>query len=162
MALPSLDFDEALGYTVLGNCFGQLAIYDYVPSDPIKCCGLASDLTHHQRVSSPIRLSQVCFRIRNISSSTHVSCHAETYLSRLRPLPRLPRKMNPDTLLTWVSGWSDEDLNIDPYLWNTDWVWGPCRSYQWLGAPGDSTWLLNHVFYMPGTISLQVYRSNDL
>lgn len=98
-ALPSLDFDEALGYTVLGNCFGELAIYDYVPSDPIKCCGLASDLTHHQRVSSPVRLSQVCFRIQNISSSTHVFFHAETYLSRVAALTTPTSKNGPRYLV---------------------------------------------------------------
>ncbi|KAJ7123648.1 hypothetical protein C8R44DRAFT_875827 [Mycena epipterygia] len=27
-AFPALDFDEALGFTVIGNCFGELAIYD--------------------------------------------------------------------------------------------------------------------------------------
>jgi hypothetical protein len=159
-ALPSLDFDEALGYTVLGNYFGELAIYDCVPSDPIKCCGLASDLTYHQGLSSPIRLSQVCFRITFLLQLMFPAMQKPISLG-LRPLPRLPRKMDPDTLSTWVSDWSDEDLNLDPRLWNTDWVWGSCRSYQWLGAPGDSAWLLNHAFYMPGTISLQAYGSYD-
>lgn len=47
-AFPTLDFDEVLGYTIVGNCFGELAIYDHIGSDPILCCGLAPDLTAHQ------------------------------------------------------------------------------------------------------------------
>lgn len=34
---PSVDFDEALGFTVLGNCFGELTICDHAWSDPSDC-----------------------------------------------------------------------------------------------------------------------------
>jgi hypothetical protein len=42
-ALPVLDVDEALGLTVIGNCFGELAIYDHAGKHPENCSGLALD-----------------------------------------------------------------------------------------------------------------------
>ncbi|KAJ7690117.1 hypothetical protein B0H17DRAFT_595752 [Mycena rosella] len=46
-AFPVLDFDGALGFTVIGNCFGELAIYDHVGFQPLQCCGLSPDFTDH-------------------------------------------------------------------------------------------------------------------
>ncbi|KAJ7653734.1 hypothetical protein DFH06DRAFT_1417351 [Mycena polygramma] len=145
-AYPVVDFDDALGFTVLGNCFGELTIYDTVSSDPLNCCGLAADLTHMSMPLPPL-VSQ-----------------APIYLG----LPPLPppgpfEKFDPgpESAPTWVSRWSDEDLShLDPRLWNTDWISGTYDCwYQWRGTLGDRAWALNHAFHFPGTISLQAYGS---
>jgi hypothetical protein len=53
-ALPVLDIDEALGLTVIGNCFGELAIYDHVGRYPQKCSGLAHDFTDQESPDSSL------------------------------------------------------------------------------------------------------------
>ncbi|KAJ7613783.1 hypothetical protein DFH06DRAFT_1307816 [Mycena polygramma] len=145
-AYPVVDFDDALGFTVLGNCFGELTIYDTVSSDPLNCDGLAADLTYMSMPYPPL-VSQ-----------------APIYLG----LPPLPppgpfEKFDPgpESAPTWVSRWSDEDLShLDPRLWSADWISGTYSYwYQWRGIPGDRAWALNHAFHFPGTISLQVYGS---
>ncbi|KAJ7084031.1 hypothetical protein B0H15DRAFT_1023977 [Mycena belliarum] len=42
-ALPSLDFDDALGLTVVGNCFGEIVICDHVTRHPELCSALCAD-----------------------------------------------------------------------------------------------------------------------
>ncbi|KAJ7671518.1 hypothetical protein DFH06DRAFT_1320315 [Mycena polygramma] len=42
---PVIDFDDTLGLTVIGNCFGELAVYDQDGRYPERCGGLAMDFT---------------------------------------------------------------------------------------------------------------------
>jgi hypothetical protein len=73
-ALPVLDIDEALGLTVIGNCFGELAIYDHVAGCPEKCTSLALDFTDQQISSSSlmptVSVIHSSARVRLINQST--------------------------------------------------------------------------------------------
>ncbi|KAJ7249559.1 hypothetical protein B0H12DRAFT_1122184 [Mycena haematopus] len=53
-AIPTLDFDEALGLTVVGNILGELAIYDHVGQNPECCTGLAIDSTDQESPVPPL------------------------------------------------------------------------------------------------------------
>lgn len=52
--IPVVDFDEALGLTVVGNCFGELAVYDHVGVRPEGCAGLATDFTARKKLILPL------------------------------------------------------------------------------------------------------------
>ncbi|KAJ7709372.1 hypothetical protein B0H16DRAFT_1631167 [Mycena metata] len=139
-AFPTLDFDEALGYTVVGNCFGELAIYSHVPSDPLACCGLAPDFTHRQ--SSPGRMLSF-----------------EPIPLRMRPSPDYDlAEVDPETASEFVAHWGNEHLRLDPHIWQTDWCpeayydW-----YHWLGLIGDNAWLLRHAYHFPGPVTPQAH-----
>ncbi|KAJ6492755.1 hypothetical protein C8R47DRAFT_1119678, partial [Mycena vitilis] len=145
-AYPVVDFDDAFGFTVLGNCFGELTIYDTVSADPLNCRGLAADLTVMSMPLPPL------------VSQTPI-CLGLPFLPPPGPFEKLDP--GPESAPTWVLRWSDEDLtHLDPRLWNTDWISGTYSYwYQWRGALGDRAWSLNHAFHFPGTISLQAYGS---
>ncbi|KAF7371037.1 hypothetical protein MSAN_00737900 [Mycena sanguinolenta] len=53
-AIPTIDFDEALGLTVVGNIFGELAIYDHVGQHPERCTDLSIDLTDQKTAVPPL------------------------------------------------------------------------------------------------------------
>ncbi|KAJ7613781.1 hypothetical protein DFH06DRAFT_1330452 [Mycena polygramma] len=135
-AFPSLDFDEALGLTVLGNSFGEIVVHDHVQSDPVPCCGLAPDVTYRQALSSPILLSQ-------------------------EPIPLGPphNPIDPTITSTSVSDWATEHHHaLNPALWSTNLVLGHYgAAHRWLGALGDWAWLLTHASHLPGRVALQVY-----
>jgi hypothetical protein len=53
-AVPVIDFDEALGFTVVGNLFGELVIYDHSGQDPGRCADLAPDFTDQETLVPPL------------------------------------------------------------------------------------------------------------
>ncbi|KAJ7108058.1 hypothetical protein C8R43DRAFT_1044313 [Mycena crocata] len=132
-AFPVLDFDEALGLTVIGNCFGELAIYDHVASDPNDCCGLAVDSTDQQ---SPLPLL--------------LPLDAIPLGLRLTPRPVFGHT-EPDEAI--VSDWSQDDLGVDVSVWRTDWLSGTCWDWDQLqGNLGDTAWLLDHAYGFPAIV----------
>jgi hypothetical protein len=52
--IPVIDFDDALGLTVIGNCFGELAVYDHDGRYPELCGGLATDFTDQPSAIPPL------------------------------------------------------------------------------------------------------------
>lgn len=52
-ALPVVDFDDALGFTVIGNCFGELSIYDHV-GNPTGCGDFLVDFTDQSAPLPPL------------------------------------------------------------------------------------------------------------
>jgi hypothetical protein len=42
-AYPQMDFDEALGLLVVGNTFGELAVYDYIGVQPPGLWSISDD-----------------------------------------------------------------------------------------------------------------------
>ncbi|KAJ7116524.1 hypothetical protein C8R44DRAFT_879890 [Mycena epipterygia] len=142
-AFPALDFDEALGLTVIGNCFGELAIYDHVGCQPLQCCGLGPDFTDRQ----PSLVG----------------------LLPLRPIPlglrRTPRPTfgdtDPDDAI--VSRFSQDNITLDThYQWTTDWLGGTYFDWDlWQGIRGDMTWVLNHVYGFPGPAIPQAYAEDS-
>ncbi|KAJ7161169.1 hypothetical protein C8R46DRAFT_1353790 [Mycena filopes] len=139
-ALPALDFDDALGYTVVGNCFGELAIYSHAPSHSLACCGLAPDFTYRPTPSGRLlSLDPIPLGLRPIP---HSDLHA----------------LDSETVQDLIDGWADEDLDLDPAIWQTDWRpqafydW-----YHWLGLTGDNAWLFRHAFHFPGPVTPQAH-----
>ncbi|KAJ7447308.1 hypothetical protein B0H11DRAFT_2248371 [Mycena galericulata] len=144
-AFPTVDFDEALGFTVIGNCFGELAIYDPVDSHPIQCCGLASDFTHQSGPLPPL------LPLNSIPLE-------------LRATPRPPfGEPEPDPTL--ISHWSQDDLGLDSRTWKKNWLSGfdsYWRWYTWQGERGDTAWLLQHAYGFPTSFIPQAFaRDTD-
>ncbi|KAJ7161171.1 hypothetical protein C8R46DRAFT_1194480 [Mycena filopes] len=139
-AFPALDFDDALGYTVVGNLFGELAIYSHASPDPLTCCGLAPDFTYRQSpAGTMLSLEPIPLRIRPI------------------PLSDLGT-LDCDTVAELTEHWADEDLPLNPAIWQRD--WSPDAYYYWyhfLGLVGDTAWLLRHAFRFPGRATPQVH-----
>ncbi|KAJ7703922.1 hypothetical protein B0H17DRAFT_1193854 [Mycena rosella] len=92
-AFPALDFDEALGFTVVGDCFGELAIYDHAGLDPMNCCGLGIDFTKSTNPYSP------------------------RVASNAKPAP-FNSVIEPDQIL--ISHFAQDDLGLDSGIWRTD------------------------------------------
>ncbi|KAJ7161216.1 hypothetical protein C8R46DRAFT_1285341 [Mycena filopes] len=139
-AFPAIDFDDALGYTVVGNHFGELAIYSHAPSAPLACCGLAPDFTYQP--SAPGKILSL-----------------EPIPLRLRPIPDSDlHTMDPETAAELTADWADEDLPFHPSTWRTDWRHEACYSwYDWLDLMGNKTWLLRHAFHFPGPVTPQAH-----
>ncbi|KAJ7816525.1 hypothetical protein B0H14DRAFT_2844671, partial [Mycena olivaceomarginata] len=144
-ALPVLDIDEALGLTVIGNCFGELAIYDHVGGHPEKCTGLALDFTDQQ----------------TSSSSLMPTLPIPLNLSVVPPCFDTPTEPDP----SMVPGWSQDDIDLGD-VWRKDWVSEYSRGYvtwdEWQGVPFDFAWILEHAYGFPGKIIPQAYMDEDL
>ncbi|KAJ7038950.1 hypothetical protein C8F04DRAFT_1392752 [Mycena alexandri] len=129
-AFPTIDFDEALGYTVVGNCFGELAIYDPIESDPSLCCRLTPDFSvHHQSLPQLLPVTPITLDFN---------------LAPRRPMGQTIS----DRSLT--SHWTQDDLALNPRFWCRDML---CDMYwdwdMWQGNLGDTAWLLSHAFGFP-------------
>ncbi|KAJ7108070.1 hypothetical protein C8R43DRAFT_1243587 [Mycena crocata] len=139
-AFPSIDIDESLGYTVIGNCFGELAVYDAVGFDPLGTCGLAPDFTVQTTTLPPLL------------SLTPIPLD-------LQLAPRKPfgaTESEPDHSV--VSHWTKDGLNLDHRLWCTDMICGEYPDWdQWQGNLGDTAWLLHHAYGFPGTVIPQAH-----
>ncbi|KAJ7703929.1 hypothetical protein B0H17DRAFT_1175693 [Mycena rosella] len=143
-AFPALDFDKALGFTVIGNCVGELTIYDHAGSDPIECCGLGHDFTE-QSSSLPALLP------------LHLTLRADPIPLELRVMPK---PSDPRADHTMVAHWSQDDLGLDGGVWRTDWLSG--IYYNWdqrQGVRGDFAGLLDHVYGFPGSLVPQAYAA---
>ncbi|KAJ7163897.1 hypothetical protein C8R43DRAFT_989117 [Mycena crocata] len=146
-AFPVVDFDDTLGLTVVGNCFGELAIYDHAGGQLEHCVRLARDFT---------------------DQPTLLQCSLPT-----APIPLglsvAPRPMvrysdpNPSLISSWVK--DDIDLTQSAQGWSRDWVSG-YPGYldwdMWQGAPSDFAWRLEHVFGFPGPVFPQAYAEDDV
>ncbi|KAJ6578629.1 hypothetical protein DFH09DRAFT_1276133 [Mycena vulgaris] len=128
-AYPSIDIDATLGYTVIGNCFGELAVYDCVGSDPTAGCGLAADFTVQQTGVLPF-LSGAPIPLG------------------LRIAPRRP--LGPTASDESLTHWVKDDLHLDRSCWCTDFLYGIYTDWDmWQGALGDNAWLLDHAHGFP-------------
>ncbi|KAJ7602554.1 hypothetical protein DFH06DRAFT_1152737 [Mycena polygramma] len=137
-AFPCLDFDEALGFTVIGNCFGELAVYDCVGHDPINACGLAVDFTDQLTSFPPLSLDPIPLRLH------------------LTPPPPFGN-VRPDQTL--VSHWSQDNLGLDP-IWRTNWFSGNYWRWEsWQGNPGDIARLIVNAYGFPANVVPQAYGS---
>ncbi|KAJ7039678.1 hypothetical protein C8F04DRAFT_1254950 [Mycena alexandri] len=138
-ALPCVDFDEALGLTVVGNCFGELAIYDHDGRHPERCRNLATDFTD-QPTSKEGLLPTVPLKL---------------------DLPVAPRREMTDFELnnSVISQWSKDHLDF-PEDWSRAWLGyqGYWQWDLWHGIPCDFAWLLEHAYGFPGAVIPQAYK----
>ncbi|KAJ6530910.1 hypothetical protein DFH09DRAFT_1284926 [Mycena vulgaris] len=138
-AVPVVDFDDTLGLTVIGNCFGELSIYDHGSSHPEICAGLATDFTD-QPSPIPSLLPSM-----PISLGLVVAPSPESSLSDWAPI---------------TSQWSQEDIELGEQ-WRTDWLSGGYWNWdQWQGAPSDSACHIEHQYGFPGPAIPQAYADD--
>ncbi|KAJ7510507.1 hypothetical protein B0H11DRAFT_1959386 [Mycena galericulata] len=143
-ALPAIDFDEALGLTVIGNCFGEIAIYDHVGGHPENCGGLAPDFTD-QRGPVPPVLSTI-----------------PIYLG-LSIVPR-PATTSKAFDPSEFSGWSQDNIHLvgtGAITWFKDWSCSYWDWDKWQGVANDFEWCLEHAYGFPGPAIPQAYGSDE-
>ncbi|KAJ6577486.1 hypothetical protein B0H19DRAFT_1229597 [Mycena capillaripes] len=139
-AFPAVDFDEALGFTVVGNCFGELIICDHDGRYPERCGGLGMDFTNPHSPMPPLLPTMP------IDLS----------------LPIAPvRGMTDSELNTAMSKWSKDPLGLDD-SWSTTWLGyhGYWNWDMWHGEPCDFAWLLEHAYGFPGPVIPQAYQED--
>ncbi|KAF7332394.1 F-box domain-containing protein [Mycena kentingensis (nom. inval.)] len=142
-ALPRLDFDDTFGVVVMGNCFGEMAMYD-LDAGSDTCFHLARDITWRPAAELP----------RLAPTSTNL------------PIPPIigPRRgMSPSEAATATVTWSRDDLNLNN-CWST--AWEEDYHYRgkpdrWHGVPCDLAWRLTHVYSIPGTVIPQAFFSPE-
>ncbi|KAJ7704433.1 hypothetical protein B0H17DRAFT_1039655 [Mycena rosella] len=137
-ALPAVDFDDALGLTVMGNCFGEIAIYDHDGRYPERCGALGKDFTDQGSPIPPLLPAKPIFL-------------------GLSVVPRPPASsMQFEPAI--VSQWSQDRLVL--HGWSTDWTeywnWD-----LWQGVPDDYVWVLQHAYGFPGPAIPQAYANTE-
>ncbi|KAF7302054.1 hypothetical protein MIND_00771900 [Mycena indigotica] len=138
-AIPIVDFDECLGITVFGNCFGELAIYDHCGPGLHQCTEFSLPTTD----STTSLLPQVAIDLN---------------------LPFSPQRNTPSEALDLEAAtaqWSKANLDIADPGWATssDWTTESFMFRQmalWQCVPGDWAWALTHVYGFPGRVLPQV------
>ncbi|KAJ6590932.1 hypothetical protein DFH09DRAFT_190435 [Mycena vulgaris] len=149
-AIPAVDCDDTLGFTVVGNCFGELAIYDHGGRHPERCAGLAVDFTDQQSPISPLLPTMP------IPLGLYVA-------------PRAPKTSHTEVFdQSVISRWSQDDIDLDEF-WRTDWppgyhtdeFTGYMEWDMWQGAPNDLAWALEHAYGFPGPVHPQAYADDD-
>ncbi|KAJ7481477.1 hypothetical protein FB451DRAFT_129695 [Mycena latifolia] len=139
-AIPTVDFDDALGLTVVGNCFGELAIYDHDGRHPELCGALSFDFTNQGQPIPPLLPTKPIYLGLSIVPS---------------PMFR-GSEWDPSLL----SQWSQDDIVLNE-RWSKDWFseylcyWDWDR---WQGASADLAWVLEHAYGFPGPVVPQAYR----
>ncbi|KAJ7272748.1 hypothetical protein B0H12DRAFT_1066967 [Mycena haematopus] len=149
-AIPSIDFDETLGLTVVGNILGELAIYDHVGQNPECCAGLAIDLTDQKSPVPPL-LPTIPLKLNLPSAPTLEMSHSDRE--------------------NCVATWSQDNLNLDSRRsasrWNTTWIgdygyWDYYAADMWHGTPCDLAWILEHGYGFPGRVLPQAFQRDLL
>ncbi|KAF7307567.1 F-box domain-containing protein [Mycena indigotica] len=132
-ARPQIKVDETLGLTVVGNCFGELGIYDFAhgtafPSNDLN--RVDDSVNGHSLSESPIQLSH-----------------------RRGPRSRMTQAEFRDATAHW-----SQDGIVD-WIWVNDWYedrdWA--RVFRWGEDPGRFGWSIDHEYGFPGEVLLQAY-----
>ncbi|KAK7055941.1 hypothetical protein R3P38DRAFT_2498831 [Favolaschia claudopus] len=145
-ALPVFDIDDVLGLTVVGNCFGELSIYDHVGNHPAQSEELTFDLPRGQNpimtqlpmVSIPLNLSYA---------------------------PRNPESMFAEANPAVLSKWTQDPIDLGDY-WRRDW-WDheKCSGYlycdEWEGLLCDLAWKVEHAYGFAGRIIPQAWIDDE-
>ncbi|KAF7302427.1 F-box domain-containing protein [Mycena chlorophos] len=136
-ALPLIDLDETLGLLVVGNHFGELAVYDLA-----------------QGQLFPGNLPDVDDRL------------SDGRLLQREPIdlnpPRGPTgTMSEQEFRDSIAHWSQDQLTDN--TWTDTWYEGRrfASPYIWLGRPGDIPWLIEHAYGFPGEVFPQAYTVPD-
>nr|GAT54755.1 predicted protein [Mycena chlorophos] len=138
-ALPCVDFDDALGITVVGTCFGELAIYSFddalrraLPLLPGPLCGPSPTLDGLPELSFKPSTLPRAEDLRHASPCDLVDCtfcSVDDYYARV-----------PSTMKNWAAY---PDIS------------------SWQGFPGDYAWILDNVYGFPGQIVPHAYIPDD-
>ncbi|KAF7290896.1 F-box domain-containing protein [Mycena chlorophos] len=135
--LPSLDFDDTLGTVVMGNCFGELAFYDY-DKYLDRCLWLSPD---------PSWISDE--PLRQMLEQSPVVLDTPPYLTK---------GISADEIRRRTSHWSQELRTSSA---NARMDWSECRAvYWWQGLPCDYAWVFQHAYGFPGRVLPETYFEN--
>ncbi|KAJ6546354.1 hypothetical protein B0H10DRAFT_2131537 [Mycena sp. CBHHK59/15] len=138
---PVIDFDDALGFTIIGNCFGELAIYDHAGFQPANCCRIAADFTDQKTPLPPL-----------------LSVQPIPLNMRLTPRPTFGMTEYDRSL---TAHWSQDDLTLNRQKWKTGWFDDDYWDWDlWQGNRGDLAWILNHIYGLPGTLVPQAHAKD--
>ncbi|KAJ6485646.1 hypothetical protein C8R45DRAFT_930749 [Mycena sanguinolenta] len=134
-AIPVIDFDEALGLTVVGNISGDLAICDHAGQNPECCADLAMDFTD-QKSSVPPLLPTTLLKL---------------------DLPVAPTlEMSDSDLENCIATWSQDNLNLQSYdpdsRWENTWI-SRFTNYDRPGYNG-----IKHAYGFPGRVVPQAFQ----
>ncbi|KAF7292960.1 hypothetical protein MIND_01195200 [Mycena indigotica] len=135
--VASIDFDDALGIVVIGNCFGELTVYDFASERPIHHPPLFVDMTER---AEPLP---------TVLPLEHL------------PLNKLPaphyRMSDIELASSRASRWGQDNINAFG-----NWKKPMCTirhgfssQHFWEGVPCDFGWVLDHVYGFPGEVLLQ-------
>ncbi|KAF7302812.1 F-box domain-containing protein [Mycena kentingensis (nom. inval.)] len=141
-ALPLIDFDEALGVIVLGNCFGELTVYDL--------CG------------GPLPTSRIP---ENTPLLAAEALAAQSVLSFNFPTPGGPtRRMSGPEFHAATANWAKGTAGLRlEWNWSTDWFSEPsfACAFAWSGAPDRIPWCINHGYGFPGDAIPQAFTVKE-
>ncbi|KAF7315703.1 hypothetical protein MIND_00085900 [Mycena indigotica] len=154
-AFCNVDYDDILGLTVIGNHFGELAVYDHVGGYARlvgSSFGAAPVLAAHNTVISEALnecvISSSPFYLNIPLPVTRVMTHAELMSSRAAKWAKDKLDLNPQC-------WMRTDFTPDKVLDETD----RFPKYDaWEGQPSDNAWILSHLYGFPGEVLPQASR----
>ncbi|KAF8155294.1 hypothetical protein K438DRAFT_1862551, partial [Mycena galopus ATCC 62051] len=143
-ALLVLDIDEALGFTVIGNCFGEL--YDRAGGYPEKWSGLGLEFADQESlIFSPAPTQPISLGLPIVP----------------------PRVAEMDTGYdsSMTAGWGSDDIDLRS-VWSKDWDPQLTDDYypysaRWQGIPTDAAWMLEHAYGLPGSVIPQAHMEED-
>ncbi|KAF7315741.1 RING-type domain-containing protein [Mycena indigotica] len=155
-AFSIVDYDDILGLTVVGNHFGELAVYDHVGG-------------YAKLVGSSFGAAPVLEANRTVISEALDECVISGSPFHLDiPFP-VTRAMSHAELVSSRAGrWAQDNLDLDPQVWirtnfTTDTIVTKKDRFidydTWEGQPGDQGWLLSHMYGLPGEIIPQAFAS---
>ncbi|KAF7307571.1 F-box domain-containing protein [Mycena indigotica] len=139
-ALPQIAVDDTLGLTVVGNCLGELGVYDFgrgnvFPSNIFK------------QVADP-----------DVPLLGQILSKAPLELT---PIKGPEATMSGEEFRNAISHWS-QDRIVD-WHWTNEWYedrnW--VNPHQWCGHPGDLAWMMEHSYGFPGEVLPQAYTPRD-
>ncbi|KAF7307573.1 F-box domain-containing protein [Mycena indigotica] len=140
-ARPQIEADETLGITIVGNCFGELGVYDFGRGVGFPSCVFDQEADGDVEMIPGHALAQTLIKLAP------------------RRGPREP--MSEDEFREATAHWS-QDRIID-WLWINDWYedrdWA--QVYRWIGHSGDFAWSIEHEYGFPGEALPQAYTPRE-
>ncbi|KAF7315739.1 hypothetical protein MIND_00089800 [Mycena indigotica] len=157
-AFSNVEYDDILGLTVIGNHFGELAVYDHVGgyarlvgssfgAAPV----LEADHTVISEALNECVISSLPFYLNLPLPVTRVMTHAELMSSRAAKWAKDKLDLNPQC-------WMRTDFAPDKVLDETDRF---PKHDTWEGQPGDNAWMLSYMYGFPGEALPQAFRINQ-
>nr|GAT53400.1 predicted protein [Mycena chlorophos] len=146
--VPCRDFDDALGLLVMGDCFGELAVFDYAcagGNKSLPCARVSPDLVGDSTNSNYI-LSQEPIPLNLLSYAYERMPDEEAAASR-------------------ASRWAHDNLELNsswrPAAFSREFDLYFASQHAWEGIPCDRAWMLEHLYGHPGEVLLQATQYNN-
>ncbi|KAF7292968.1 hypothetical protein MIND_01196000 [Mycena indigotica] len=133
--LSVTDFDDVLGLVVVGNCFGEVAVFDLTANtDSVRYPRLTPDLAVRPGPLPQLLASDI-INLTTDECDPSLSHHA--------------------------LNWCQDRLDLSPHWDTTNLADVPFNVWMWHNVPCDHAWLVEHLHGFPGDVLLQA-RHEDL